>query len=369
VRARIRLALVLQAAAVGVAVGAVLLAAGLPPAAARSLGPRAYALLAGLAAVAAALLSAAMLLRWVGRPMERLLAAAARLGDAGDFPALGPPGEPVLGLSRAAVAFERTALALAEERRRLAAKVAELEAANAALAATREGLLRAERLASVGRLAAGVAHEVGNPLGAITGYADLARTRVLAGRVDEAVEFLQRVGEECGRIDTIVRDLLDFARPSAPALRPVALAAAFEDALRIARVQPRFREVQVSVEVAPGTPPVGADPGQLVQVLLNLLLNAADATGGKGRVRLAARAVDGRPEIEVADDGTGIAEPDLPRIFDPFFTTKAPRAGAGLGLAVCHGIVESFGGEIVAANGPGGGALFTIRLRAAEDAR
>ena len=127
-----------------------------------------------------------------------------------------PPGRSAAGLTPAAVAFERLAAALSEEQVRLAAKVEELEAVNGRLAEAREELLRSERLASVGRLAAGIAHEVGNPLGAIAGYAELARTRLADGSADRRPvdDFLRRIGVEAGRIDAIVRDLLDFARPT-----------------------------------------------------------------------------------------------------------------------------------------------------------
>ncbi len=329
----------------------------------------------GIAVAAAALLG-----RSVGAPVDRLLAAADALGRgaAGDLPVLEPPGDaPGRGLSRAAVAFERVAAALGDERARLAEQVAALERANVAVVQARESLLRAERLATLGRLASGVAHEVGNPLGAITGYVELARDRLrdVEGargarrraecpprRVDD---FLERIGVEAQRIDRIVRDLLDLARPAEPVAGAIDLSAPLDAALRLARVQPRFRALGVEVALAPDLPRVAADERRLSQVFLNLLLNAADATGGVGRISISA-ALDGdRVAISVADSGPGVAAADLPRIFEPFFTTKAGGQGTGLGLAISQGIVESFGGELTAANGPGGGAVFTLRLRPA----
>jgi signal transduction histidine kinase len=310
-------------------------------------------------------LAGALLGRAIARPVDRLLAAAERLGSGGGtLPILQPPEEVSgHGLARAAVAFERLASALAEERGRLATKVAELERSNAELAAARESLLRSEKLATVGRLAAGVAHEVGNPLGAIGGYAALAHTRLTsAGGDPEVVDWLDRIAAETRRIDRIVRELLDFARPARPRLAPIDLGASLEAALRLAHVQPRFRDVEVARELPADLPPVRADEGRLAQLFLNLLLNAGDAMGGHGPLLVSAAATEDAVVVELADRGHGIPEPDLARIFDPFFTTKPPGEGTGLGRAICPGIVESFGGELSARNREGGGAVFSVRL-------
>jgi len=357
--------LALIAIAVAAASGAVLLALGLPLLAARALGAERFALLVLLSALVTAGLGVALLFRLVARPVDRLLAAAARLrGRAADLPALGEGGR---SLSRVAVAFERVAASLDEERSRLADKVEELTAANRSLEETRRSLLRSERLATVGRLAAGLAHEVGNPLGAIAGYAEVARARVPRGAEPELGESIARIATAASRIDRTVRDLLDFARPVPPSILPLDLGAAVEGALRLARVQARFRGVEVALDLPPGLPPVLADEHQLSQVFLNLFLNAGDAMEGAGRVEVHARAGadDGRVSVEVQDSGPGIPTADLPRVFDPFFTTKEPGQGTGLGLAVCHGILEALGGEIAAASPPGGGARFTLALRAA----
>jgi len=367
VRTSVRLLILLDLAA-GIAASAlVLLAAGLPLHARGALHGEALAWLVVGALLAGGGLAGALLSRAVARPVDRILGAAERLGAGeGGLPILHPPGEVAgAGLPRAAIAFERLAAMLGDERGRLAAKVEELQRANAELAATRESLLRSERLATVGRLAAGVAHEVGNPLGAIGGYAELARARLSAAGGDpEVVDWLERIAAETRRIDRIVRELLDFARPAVPRLVPVPLAEAVDGALRLARLQPRFREVEVSLALPEGLPEVLADAGRLGQVLLNLLLNAGDAMGGRGPLRIVAREAGGAVELEVADRGPGIPPDDLARVFDPFFTTKAPGEGSGLGLSICHSIVNSFGGEITAANREGGGAVFAVRLPA-----
>jgi two-component system NtrC family sensor kinase len=160
-----------------------------------------------------------------------------------------------------------------------------------------------------------------------------------------------------------VRDLLDFARPALPALVPIDLAAAVDASLRLARVQSRFRAVEVRQDFAPGLPRVVADEHHVAQVLLNILLNAGDAMNGAGEVRIAARVAPDAPErvtLSIEDSGPGIAAPDLPRIFDPFFTTKDPGQGSGLGLAISHRIMEELGGDIAARNGERGGAVFEL---------
>jgi signal transduction histidine kinase len=370
VPANVRSHLLLQLVAIAAACAAFLLGVALPLVAARA--PLA-ALAAAIVAEAALLvaLGAAVLFRGVARPVERMLTAAATLSGEG-LPALGPPGEaPGPGLPRAALAFERTAAALREERQRVAGHVAALERANRELSGARESLVRSERLATLGLVAAGIAHEVGNPLGAITGYVELARDRL--GALDgeraalraELDDFLARIGDEALRIDRIVRDLLDLARPAEPVLGAVDLGAALDAALRLARVQARFRSVEVELAIPPGLPRVVADERRLSQVFLNLLLNAGDAMQAEGKVRVEAALEGGGVAVRVADGGTGIPAADLPRVFEPFFTTKGAGRGTGLGLAVSQGIVESFGGELLAANAPGGGAVFTLVLRPA----
>jgi len=370
-RASVRAYLLLYALAIAAAAAAGLIFLGLPLAARGKLGPAALFAVAGALAGLVLLVAAALLTRGVGRPLDRLLSAAGRLGPNAERPA---PELPILGerggfaLSRAALAFERLATALAEERALLAHKVEELTKANGALALARESLVRSEKLATVGRLASGLAHEVGNPLGAIAGYLELARARLPAGAHPDLVDALARMGAAAERIDRTVRDLLDFARPAPPVLAPLSLAAAVDAAARLARVQTRFREVELVRALPDDLPRILADEHHLAQVLLNLLLNAGDALEGRGEVRLSARsAEEGRwVLLLVEDSGPGIPAADLPRVFDPFFTTKEPGAGTGLGLAICHRIMESFGGEITARNGEARGAVFELRFRAEE---
>lgn len=362
----VRILLLLDVLAAALVGAAVLFGLGVPLAAAGRLGPGALAFVAALVGAAVVSVGWTLLLRSVARPVERLLDAARGLGVPRDgMPVLAPAGEPeAASLGVVAVAFERVAAALREERARLAAKVAELERTNADLTEMRESWFRSERLAAVGRLASGIAHEVGNPLGAIAGFAALARGRLGAG-APEVGDLLARIEEEAARIDRLVRDMLDFARPAPPVCVPIALRPAVESALRLARVQPRFHDVQVALDLAAELPRVLADEARLGQVFLNLFLNAGDAMDGRGRLSVAARLEGRAVEVRVADEGPGIAPEHLPRVFDPFFTTKAPGAGTGLGLAVCHRVVDSMGGRIEASNAAGGGAVFVVWLPAA----
>ncbi|HEY8090275.1 MAG TPA: HAMP domain-containing sensor histidine kinase [Polyangiaceae bacterium] len=259
------------------------------------------------------------------------------------------------------------------EEAKLLLKVEELTETTERLTQAQAQLLRAERMASVGRLAAGVAHEIGNPIAAIMGMLDL----LLGGDVPEEAQrdFVQRMRKETDRIHTVLRDLLDFARPeerppsggAAPAPGEVRAVAA--DVVALVRTQKSFRDVRLDVEVE-GDPHVVLPGPRLTQVLLNLVLNAgaavADAGKRDGRVIVRARAGGDRVRIEVEDDGPGVAPEVRDRLFEPFVTTKEVGEGTGLGLAVCRGLVESAGGEIhLDATEPGKGARFVVSLPAA----
>ncbi len=243
------------------------------------------------------------------------------------------------------------------------------------LTQTQAQLVRSERMASVGRLAAGVAHEIGNPIAALMGMQDL----LLDGDSPPETQrdFLQRMRRETQRIHTVVRDLLDFARPEGrpadeggpPA--PADVRAAIDDVAALVRTQKDFRDLRVEVDVA-GAPLVALPAAQLTQVLLNLVLNAGAAIASgrrpEGRVTVRARAEPdrGRVRIEVEDDGPGVATAVRERLFEPFVTTKEVGEGTGLGLAVCRGVVEGAGGDIGLDASYEGGARFYVVLPAAS---
>lgn len=235
-----------------------------------------------------------------------------------------------------------------------------------AVRAAREDLARSERLALVGRLAAGVAHEVGNPLTAVIAYAAILRERL--ARLDGAQDsrdLADRIEREAGRVDRILRDLLDLARPHEVRLEVLDLARMLERARSVLEPQPRWKDAGCAlVAQLPGAlPGVLGEEHYVVQVLVNLLLNAAQA--GARTVRVGARELDGQVLLEIADDGRGIPPEALPRLFEPFFTSAAPGEGTGLGLALCHATMTRLGGTIEARAGVAPGAVFELRFRRA----
>ncbi|HEY7675573.1 MAG TPA: GAF domain-containing protein, partial [Candidatus Methylomirabilis sp.] len=217
-------------------------------------------------------------------------------------------------------------------------------------------VLTAEKLAAVGGLAAGVAHELNNPLATIAGCAEglLDRLRGPDLRAVEGIadfaEYLRIIEEETYRCKEITGALLQFVREPGRAREPADLNAALEKALTLVSHQPRFRTLTLRSELAPGLPPARVNEGQIRQVFLSLLLNALEATPGEGilTVRSLALAEPDGPKVavEFEDQGAGIAPEHLPRIFEPFFTTKPAGKGTGLGLAICQGIVTEHGGRI-----------------------
>jgi two-component system NtrC family sensor kinase len=218
------------------------------------------------------------------------------------------------------------------------------------LAAQREQIIRSEKLASVGQLAAGVAHEIGNPLAAILGYVDILRADAAGNGdipVDDRRDALDRVKAETQRINRIIRELLEFSRPSREdpvATDPLRLV---QSAQALLAPQARFRDVRVVTTPACETwPQVMVVPSRLVQVLVNLMLNAADAMAGKGTLVVSCEEDDHRVILGVADEGPGVPKQHRRKVFDPFFTTKPVGQGTGLGLPVCRSIVESFGGTL-----------------------
>jgi two-component system NtrC family sensor kinase len=292
---------------------------------------------------------------------------------------------------------------LIQDQASLAENVASLEEANLELVQARDQVVHAARLASVGTLASGIAHEVGNPLGAIMGYVDVIRMRLqVAG---EDADILDSIQEEAQRIDRIVRSLLDFSRAKAEEPTPSSPTRVVERVRDLLEAQGRLDNVKVRWDVEQEVPDVVMDPLRLEQVLVNLLLNALDALEGKDdpiievsvshgpgpsafmpkrreddppginyahRRRFGPRTADesvgslmAAEEIVVlgvSDNGPGLAEEHMERLFDPFFTTKEPGKGTGLGLAISAQLIEGMGGRISAGNGPLGGAEFAVRL-------
>jgi two-component system NtrC family sensor kinase len=290
------------------------------------------------------------------RPLTALRQGTSRIAG-GDFGARVSEDAPT-ELAELAVALNRMSAALAEYRARTAEQVGRLEAANTELRAAQDALVRTERLASVGRLAAGLAHELGNPLSAVRGYVELLVMDAGGGRPIDAA-LLERASVEVERMHGLIRGLLDFARQESPAVVTASVEALLEDAARTVRPRASFRTVRIDVR-ASAELTVRVDPSRIQQVLVNLLLNAADA--GARHVELAAEACADGVSVSCADDGHGIPAELVERVFEPFFTTRPPGAGTGLGLAVAHRIVEEHGGRLEVCSASGHGATFRLVL-------
>jgi two-component system NtrC family sensor kinase len=252
-----------------------------------------------------------------------------------------------------------------EERLRLLDSLEQqVDARTAELKRAQQQLVRSEKLSSLGRLAASIAHEINNPLAGILTY-----SKLLIRSLDDptgadparasAVRQLQLVRRETERCTAIVRNLLDFARERPLDLKDVAIAHVLDDALMLVGNQARLANIELVKEFEP-IPPVHADVGQLRQAFINLLINACDAMPGGGRLTVSTRLAAGTVEIAVADTGCGISKEHLSKVLDPFFTTK--EKGTGLGLSVVYGIVERHGGSLDIASEVGTGTTVTVRL-------
>ena len=225
-------------------------------------------------------------------------------------------------------------------------------------------LFHAERLGTVGRLAAGMAHEINNPLEGMSNYLSLAGDDLGRGDTEKAARRLAGVRQGIDRIAGIVRQVLGQADPAhgAGASGPVDMAALVRETLDFIRTRRELASITLAAEVPPGEHVVAGNPVTLGQVLLNIVLNACEAQPGGGEVSVSVQGADGKVTLEVTDRGPGIAPADLTRIFEPFYSTEQ---STGLGLSICHAIIRQHHGELVAENRPGGGALFRIRLPSA----
>jgi len=224
-------------------------------------------------------------------------------------------------------------------------------------------LLQTEKMAALGQLVSGIAHELNNPLTSIMGYAQLALGRRTAESPHNEVTM---IFEEAERARRIVKNLLFFARQAQPERTRVNLNEIIERTVPLRGYELKIENIAVRCDLAPDLPATLADPHQLQQVVLNLLVNAEQAileNRGRGRIELRTRkASESRLAIEVSDDGPGIPPEIASRIFDPFFTTKPSGIGTGLGLSIVYGIVERHGGDVTFENLPGGGAKFTVEF-------
>ncbi|MCB1886269.1 MAG: sensor histidine kinase [Rhodocyclaceae bacterium] len=263
---------------------------------------------------------------------------------------------------------ERTE-ALTEANRSLEERIAALKDAEQILTRTRDSAVQAGKLAVLGQMAAGITHEINQPLAALTTLADNAVTLVERGRGDEARENLGYISQLAQRMGRIVGQLKTFARRGEAPIAPTPVDEALTNVLRLFETRGHRPGLELSVEHRTPGLCARADPVRLEQVLLNLVTNAADAMESQpaGRLDIVTAAVEGHIEITLRDTGPGIPEDVLPHLFEPFFTTKPAGKGLGLGLAISRLIVESLDGRLTAGNHPDGGAWFRLALPIAED--
>jgi two-component system, NtrC family, sensor kinase len=275
-----------------------------------------------------------------------------------------------------AAAFNTMTVALRDSRReltdwghRLEEKVAER---TRKLRAAEAGAVEREKLASVGLLAAGIAHELNNPLTGILTFSHLIRKKLPDGSQD--AEDLDLVISETKRCATIIRRLLDFARQRPPEKKFADLNQVIADTVRLVERPANLHDIEITLDLDPGLPQVWIDEDLVKQVVMNVLVNAQHAIADKGSITVRSRRVpeprSGEPgappvlmvEVSVTDTGSGITPENLKRIFDPFFTSKGVGKGTGLGLSVSHGIVKAHGGTIEVESTPGAGSTFHIFL-------
>jgi PAS domain S-box-containing protein len=223
-------------------------------------------------------------------------------------------------------------------------------------------IIQSERLAAMGQMIGGFAHELNNPLTAILGMSELLRE----GEATESrVKQLNMLHQQARRATEIVQNLMYFSRPPAPGKTPVNLSELVERTLHLHAYSLRKSNITVDFLTEEGLPQITADPHQLMQVFLNLMLNAEQAireARDKGTLRIRLRKMDGSLQVTFEDDGPGIAPEILPNIFDPFYTTRRPGRGTGLGLSICKAVMKEHAGNIEAASAPSGGAIFTVTL-------
>jgi two-component system, NtrC family, sensor kinase len=221
-------------------------------------------------------------------------------------------------------------------------------------------LVQADKLSSIGLLAAGVAHEVNTPLAVISTYAQMLAKQV-ADDSQKSV-LLDKIAKQTFRASEIVNSLLNFSRTSTTSFGDIGLNRVIQETLSLLDHQLQKSGVSVKTDLDPSLPPVYGNAGKLQQVFLNLFLNARDAMAAGGTLEIRTWVDPGGVKVEVADSGQGIAPEHLHRIYDPFFTTKAGRKGTGLGLSVTYGIIQEHGGSIEVSNRPAGGARFRLEL-------
>jgi signal transduction histidine kinase len=255
--------------------------------------------------------------------------------------------------------FNVMAEALERNRAATADHIDALNAANRELKEARRELIASEKMATVGQLAAGFAHEIGNPLSALIGYLELLKPSLQ--KSSQSRDILQRALVESSRIDQLVHEVLNYARPEDRTLNEsIDLVKEIQFCLDLLENQGRLKQMNVECAFAEALPLVRFNKTNFHQVIVNLLLNAVDACGKSGNIDVSGCCHDAAVCIRIRDNGEGIEKNNINKIFDPFFTTKPPGKGTGLGLAVCHRIMNDYGGSIEVTSTFGEGSLFLL---------
>ena len=301
-------------------------------------------IVAAAGAVAICFVTLTVLLVLIERPLEELKEVIGRVRE-GNLNARAQFAERNDDVGHLGKQFNEMILELAKNR-------AEIERLH------QREMARAEHLATIGELAAGLAHEIRNPLAGIAGVVEVMGKELPAQSSSRAV--LPEVQGEIQHIRTILNDLLEYAKPRPPEFRPANLNTTIEQAVLLARQQVRTKPIQIAFEPKKDLPAVVHDPVQIHQVVLNLLINGIQAIAGEGKVEVTARKEGESVVVAVSDNGRGIARDSLGKIFKPFFTTR--NEGTGLGLPLAKGIVEAHGGKIEVRSAPGKGARFEVWL-------
>jgi signal transduction histidine kinase len=242
-------------------------------------------------------------------------------------------------------------------RRELQRATEQLRETNRQLQSSLQHLRRADRLSAVGQLAASLAHEIRNPLGSIEGAIDIVER---TADEDRRREFLGIIKKETRRLNGLLTNLLDFARPRVPQIRQAQVDAIVRTVVDLTSHNMQQQGIQLTLHLAQDLPPVECDPEQIVQVLLNVTLNALQASPAGAQISISAVRSENMILMRVSDEGSGIAEVELGKIFDPFYTTK--EGGTGLGLAISYQILAQHGGGIAVARNPDKGMTFTLTL-------
>ncbi|MCA1622356.1 MAG: HAMP domain-containing protein [Acidobacteria bacterium] len=306
---------------------------------------RRYLVFSVISALIPNLLLVLLIVRSISRPLQRITLAAVQVAD-------GEYGKEV-DLRRSNDEIGLLAESFNEMSRKMATDIEQLQNLN-------EQLVRTEKLAAMGTLAAGVAHEVNNPLASISSLIQMMQTKKnLDG---ETKEKLKLIFSQITRITQVTRDMMDFARVRQAAKSFVNINVVIEKSLRLASFDKSFQKLRIKKHFETEIPKVLIDADQLQQVFLNLLLNARDAMPNGGEIFIKTLSNGKFVKIEIADNGTGIEVKDLQKIFDPFYTTKPTGAGTGLGLAVCYGIITSHNGKIEVSKNNLNGTIFSIIL-------